>query len=113
MAMLCRHQRGYPVVFTNPTTGEPTTGQILDEVWAKEPEGFPETAPENNGWREGAFVAQLIEWPDGDRSVRITYYLRPEGGGPNTWYFGGQYAPSMSLDYYQSLLKKLHEKNWQ
>jgi hypothetical protein len=61
MAKLTRHPPGYPVVFTNPTTGEPVQGQILEEVWALEPEEFPPVALSNDGWREAAFVAQLIE----------------------------------------------------
>jgi hypothetical protein len=29
------------------------------------------------------------------------------GAGPDTWYFGGQYASSMGLDDYRSLLGKI------
>jgi hypothetical protein len=112
MAKLTKHPPGYPVVFTNPTTGEPVQGQIVDEVWATEPDEFGPVASANDGWREGAFVAQLIEWPDGYRSVRITYYLRPDGTGPDTWYFGGQYSASMGLDEYHSLIGKLQQKHW-
>lgn len=108
MAKLFRHPPGWPVTFTNPTTGEPCQGHIVDEVWAREPDEFLDYAPANDGWREGAFVAQLIEWEDKYRSVRFTYYLRPEGGDSKSWYFGGQYAPSMSLDDYRSLLAKLN-----
>jgi len=112
MAKLQKHPVGYPVTFTNPTTGEPVSGRILDEVWAREPQDFSETAPHDDGWRQGALLAQLIEWPGGYRSVRITYYLRPEGGGPDTWYFGGQYAPSMSLDDFHTIMTKLLQKAW-
>lgn len=112
MAKPTRHSPGHPVVFTNPTTHEPIQGRIVEEVWATEPEDFPPIAPPNDGWREGAFVAQLIEWPGSYQSVRITYYLRPEGGGPDTWHFGGQFAASMSLDEYRSLLGKLQQKRW-
>jgi hypothetical protein len=44
--------------------------------------------------------------------VEIGYYLRPEGGGPNTWYFGGQYAASIGLDEFRCLLNKLQQKRW-
>jgi hypothetical protein len=81
-------------------------------VWAREPEEFGQFAPLNDGWREAAFVAQMIDWGGGYRSVRFTYYLRPEGGGPESWYFGGQYAPSMSLDEYRTLLLKLGAAAW-
>jgi hypothetical protein len=112
MAKLLRHDPGHPVVFTNPETGQPEYGEILDEVWAREPEEFEGEAPSDGGWRQAAFVAQLIKWQNGYRSVRITYYLRPEGGGPGTWYFGGQYSPSMSLDEFRSLMTKLQTKGW-
>ena len=102
------------VTFTNPTSSEPVQGRILEEVWAIEPECFGAEAPHSDGWREPAFVVQLIEWqPDNFRSVRFTYYLRPEGGGPHSWYFGGQYAPSMGLEEYVSLMDKLKNKDWQ
>ena len=83
MGRLQRHPPGCTTVrFTNPTTRQKETGRILAEVWSKEPETFTEAAPENYGWREAAFVAQLIEWANNYRSVRITYYVRPAGAGP-------------------------------
>lgn len=110
---LRKHPVGYPVTFKNPTTKEPFVGLILDEVWAKEPGDFAPTAPtENAGWREGAHVAQLIEWPNGNRSVRITYYLRPEGGDSDSWYFAGQYSSSMPIEDFRSLFDKLEQKDW-
>jgi len=113
MAKLTRHPPGHPVTFTNPTTGDPIQGRIVDEVWAVEPDDFGPLAPDtNDGWREAAFVAQLIEWPEAYRSVRFTYYLRPQGGGSGSWYFGGQYAASMSLEEYRSRLGKLQQKRW-
>lgn len=112
MARLRRHAEGHPVKFRKPGGGQQAAGQILDEVWAREPEEFAERAPANDGWREAAFVAQLIDWGGGYRSVRVTYYLRPEGGGPDGWYFGGQYAASMSMEEYRSLLNRLNAKAW-
>jgi hypothetical protein len=61
MGKLTKHSFGYPVTYTNPTTGERVTGKIIDEAWAIEPEDFGPIAEPNNGWREGAFVAQLLE----------------------------------------------------
>ena len=109
--MLSKHPRGHPVRFRNPTTGEPGVGRIIDEVWAVPPENFSRTAPKNHGWREAAFVAQLVEWY-GTRRVRITYYVRPEGGGLNSWRFAGQYSPFMSLKEFRSLLGGLNRKHW-
>lgn len=112
MSKLEKHRAGWQVKFTNPSTKQVDTGKIVEEVWAREPEDFEETAPANDGWRQAAFVAQLIEWGGGYRSVRITYYLRPERGRPDSWYFGGQYSPSMSVEDFHGLLKKLNERNW-
>ena len=112
MGQLARHPKGYPVSFTNPTTGERTEGCCIDEeVWAIPPEKFPRVAGKSYGWRQAAFVAQLIDWY-GTRRVRFTYYVRPEGGGRNSWKFAGQYSPLMSLKEYRSLLRGLKKKCW-
>ena len=112
MGKLERHPKGYHVTFKNPATGKLVRGQILDEVWAREPENFADTAPSNDGWREGAHVAQFIDWGQGYRSVWIAYYLRPESGGPDTGYFGGQYSSLMSLKDFRALRRKLCKKGW-
>ena len=112
MAKLIKHPAGWRVTFRHPDTKELVVGEIVDEVWAVDPEEFEEHAPENSGWRQAAFVAQLVEWPESGRRVRITYYVRPEGGGPHTWRFGGQYAASMSVEEFRSLVGKLAPKNW-
>jgi len=51
-----------------------------------------------HGWLETAFVAQLAEWSPGvaNRSIRIAYYTRRGGQGPDGWVFA-QFAPSMSV----------------
>jgi hypothetical protein len=112
VATLKRHAPGHPVTFSNPTTKTPVIGHIQDEVWVTEPERFERTAPKNGGWRQAAFLAQLIDWEDGHESVRFTYYLRPEGGGPSSWYFGGQYSPSMSLREFRLLVSKIAKTGW-
>ena len=112
MAELRRHPKGHPVRFKNPTTGEYTEGCcVLEEVWATAPESFKRSAGKNAGWRQPAFLAQLIDWY-GTRRVRVTYYVRPEGGGRNSWKFAGQYSPLMSLKEFRSLLKGLKNKRW-
>jgi len=73
MHRLQRHSAGYPVVLTNPTTRECTQGKILGDVWAKEPEEFSEFTPENNGWIEAAFLAQLIDWKQRCKYSMIFY----------------------------------------
>lgn len=112
MAQLRKHSAGHPVTFKNPSTRQPVIGHILDEVWADDPESFGLVAPASDGWRQAAFVAQLVRWPGNRDRVRFTYYLRPEGGGPNSWYFGGQYAPSMSIAQYRTLIKSLNDRHW-
>jgi hypothetical protein len=112
MAKLRKHEPGHPVRFTNPTTGQKVEGHIVDEVWPVSPEEFSETAPDSEGWREAAFVAQLVDWGADNRRVRFTYYVRSGGEGANSWRFAGQYAPSMSLDEFRVLLRKLSEKTW-
>jgi len=107
-----KHPPGYPVTYTNPTTHERVTGKIIDEVWAIEPERFGPIAEPNDGWREAAFVAQLIKWPHRYKSVRLTYYLRKEGEGEDAWYFGGQYAADMGVKDFRTLLEKLQAKSW-
>jgi hypothetical protein len=112
MAKLRRHSPGHPVNFRNPTTQVPVVGSIVDEVWIQEPDSFAAHASANGGWREAAFVAQLIQWPGNELRVRITYYLRPEHGGADSWYFGGQYAPSMGVEQLKTLIAKLIEAKW-
>lgn len=109
MATLRRHEK---IVFTNPTTKEKAEAKILEEIWAREIEDFSEVAPENKGWRECAFVAQLAEWPEGGQRVRITYWGRNEGTDRDSWRFLGQYAPSMSIEEFRELLRKLNEAHW-
>ncbi len=112
MGALVRHPKGTPVSMANPTTGKLDVGRILAEVWPRAPEDFADTAPVASGWREAAFVAQLIAWLDGSRTVRITYYVRKEGGGPDAWTFGGQDAPIMPIEVYRLMLEQLVDVLW-
>jgi len=98
------------VTFRNPTTGAFETGRVLDQIWATDPEEFSEIAPESGGWREVAHTAQLIEWPEGNKSVRITYWARQSGAGSNSWYFAGQYASSIDLPDFHKFLARLCER---
>ena len=97
--------------FKHPDTGEPLQCQILDRVWIKEPQSFARFAPKKGsyGWRQAAFVVQLIDW-DGHKKVRFTYYLRRPGTG--NFYFGGQFSPVMSIREYRAMMKKLSRKKW-
>ena len=110
---LFRHPPGYQVKFTNPTTRQPVYGRIIDEVWATDPGEFQEYASDDGtGWREAAFLAQLMDWGDNTLRVRITYYVRPAGSDSVAWKFGGQYAPSMSLEECRAIVEGITERNW-
>jgi hypothetical protein len=108
-----RRRKGRTASPRNPETGEKLNCKILDEVWAIEPEAFPRRAPKRGqeGWRQAAFVAELLEW-DGTTRIRITYWQRRPGSRPNDWSFGGQYAPMMRPDEYRALMRKLRCKHW-
>src|SRR5215469_9033958 len=102
---------------TNPKRGErdEVGAEIIDECWLREPEAFAgvaDTELTREGWRESAFVAQLLEWPSGERGVRITYYARPYLGDSTSWRFAGQYAPIVSLQESRDWLHKLQAKIW-
>lgn len=113
MGQLRKHEKGHLVGFTNPTTRRHAFGSLVDEVWAVNPDdpSFQETAPDNEGWRQGAFLAQLVDW-DGEKRVRFTYYVRRAGSGPNDWHYGGQYAASMSVDECRRLVEQIQERGW-
>ena len=73
------------------------------------PEKFGPIAPKNNGWREAAYVTQLIKWY-GKPFVRFTYFVRT--GGTNRWRFAGQYSPFMPLKDFRAMLAGLKKKQW-
>jgi hypothetical protein len=110
MGRLSRHEFA---TFKNPTTGEPETATVLDEIWTIEPERLPEMCPaDDDGWLEGVFAAQLLEWPNGGpRSVRICYWTRRPGRGHDGWVFA-QYAPSMSLEQCRTIVDGIRERGW-
>jgi hypothetical protein len=111
MGRLLKHVSG-TAGFKNPTTGQRVEGHIIDEAWVCEPEEFSEIAPDRgDGWFEGAFVAQLVDWGGGNLRVRFAYYPRRPGRGPKGWVFA-QFAPSMSLEECQILFQKIQEKGW-
>ena len=112
MGRLSKHPRGYATWFKNPRTGQKERGEVIDEVWVRDPEQFEEVAPDDNdGWNQGAFVAQLIEWGPNNRRIRIAYYTRRPGGGPKDWVFA-QFAPSMSLEECGALFRGMQEEGW-
>lgn len=114
MGKLMRHPRGSKVYFKNPTTKESEQGIIVDEIWLPEPESFGEVAESyDQGWLETAFVAQLVEWSPGveNRGMRIIYYTRRGGRGPNAWVFA-QFAPSMTVEDCRYIFQAMQDRGW-
>ena len=112
MGRLQKHPPGHPTGFKNPTTGAKELGEIVDEVWLREPDDFDQVAPDNSGWREAAFLAQRLKYPDGYRAVRITYYVRSTGQGADDWRFAGQYAPTMPEQDFKLFFNKIAAAGW-
>jgi hypothetical protein len=109
MGRLSRHQFAH---FKNPTTHKLETVKVLDEIWTVEPERVPETCPGNeDGWLETVFVAQLIELTNSHRQIRICYFTRRPGLGPDGWRFA-QYAPLMSPDQCRTIVDGIRDRGW-
>jgi len=58
------------------------------------------------------FFAQLVEWGPNNRRIRVGYYTRRPGGGPNDWVFA-QFAPSMSLEECPAVFRGVQERGGQ
>lgn len=109
---LCRHVPNGRVVFKHPQSQTQVTGNVIDEIWAREPEDYPEVSVSaEEGWLESAFAAQLVDWGGGHLRIRFVYYTRRPGRGPADWVFA-QFAPSLSLEDCQALLDKIQQKGW-
>jgi hypothetical protein len=61
-------------------------------------------------------LAQLLEWEDGEWSIRLGYYLKPHGTEDSEYGWGAQTTFIMSIDSIDNLikalasLKKTHER---
>lgn len=109
MGKLARHK---DASFTNPTTGEKEWAKVLDEIWTVQPEDLPEICPgHDDGWLETVFVAQLIGPPNGVRQIRICYWTRRPGLGPDGWVFA-QFAPVMGLQECRHIFDGIRERGW-
>src|SRR5438067_947916 len=107
-----RLSRQTVVSFKNPTDGSTQTARVVDQIWTIEPEQLPEMCPgDEDGWLEGVFVAQLLEWPDAVRTIRIAYWTRRPGRGNDGWVFA-QYAPSMGLEQCRIIFNGIRERGW-
>lgn len=91
-------KKGKTVHFTSPNAvdGTPREGVIIDEVWH---------GPIHDAeWGWYAYTAQIIQWANGEKSARLTYYYQPEGS--KKWIFGGQYSIEESLPEMINFLSK-------
>jgi hypothetical protein len=96
---------GRDVIFSPPVAiGEAPKrkGKIVDEVWT---EVFPDKE-----WGWYVYTSQLIEWADGTKSIRMTYYYQPEGG--KKWLFGGQYSLEDTPSVIHGLIRDTLAKGW-
>jgi hypothetical protein len=61
--------------------GERDTGRIVDEVWVDQAlnESPPRQGSAQTDWGDYSFCAQLIEWHNGQRAIRLAYYRRRVG----------------------------------
>lgn len=95
---------GKPVVFSPPkaVAGMPKRhGTVKAEVWS-------EVFRSEWGWY--AYTSQLIEWADGSRSIRMTYYYHPEEG--KGWRFGGQTSLEDRPDIINGLIRDTLARGW-
>jgi len=97
---------GKPVVFSPPdAVGEADKryGTVIDEVWT-------EVIPDKE-WGWYIYTSQLIEWTDGTRSIRLTYYYQAEGA--KSWRFGGQYSLEDKPSVILNLIRNTLAKKWE
>ncbi|KAB2906814.1 MAG: hypothetical protein F9K30_24385 [Dechloromonas sp.] len=96
---------GNPVVFAPPIAvglSPRRKGVVIDEVWTD--------VLYDKEWGWYAYTAQLIEWADDSRSIRLTYYYHPEGA--KNWRFGGQYSIEDKPEVIHGLIRATLKKGW-
>ncbi len=88
-------------------------GKIIDEVWADEGQRDPPKHEHSdpNCWGDYAFCAQLVEWIDDDRTIRLAYYRLPCGG--SRWRFASQTSIETHPEIIGALFKRtLAKVDW-
>ena len=93
--------------------GNPGKGKIVDEVWVDEVlnASAPKRGAAGSNWGEYSFCAQLIEWNDGVRSIRLAYYRRRVG--ENFWELGSQTTVCAEPELIKRLCElTLAKKSW-
>lgn len=101
-----RH-KGQDVNFTSPVDGTPYTGKVLDFI-----ELDPVGGEEGGEWGWYRYFSELIEWPDGTRSIRLSYWHYHSSAKQWQWNFGGQYSIEDEPSVVNKLLELTLAKNW-
>jgi hypothetical protein len=77
-------------------------GKIVAEVWTK--------VCRDPAWGWYVYTSQLIEWADGSRTIRMTYYYRHDSH--DHWLFGGQHSIEDSPTVIHGLIRATLARNW-
>ena len=91
--------------------GKAGHGVVVDEIWAdpslnRSPPRKP-TGP--NDWGDYSFCAQLIQWEDGEFSIRLAYYRRRTG--EDFWEYASQTTVNSDWRTIKSLLTRALSKD--
>lgn len=87
--------------------GKESRGTITDEVWADENINGSEPHPhpcDSGCWGDYSFCSQLIQWEDGEPTIRLAYYRRR--CGEDYW----EYASQTTVNGDQKTIKALLER---
>ena len=93
--------------------GHGYSGTIIDEVWADPNLNTkpPKRRESPEDWGDYSFCAQLIQWDNGEHSIRLAYYRR--SAGQNRWRFGAQFTVDTGWRTIKALLRgTLAKENW-
>jgi hypothetical protein len=95
--------------------GEGISGKVIGEVWATPEINFAPIHhnPCENGehcWGNYSHCSQLIEWADGSRSIRFTYFRRR--CRDSWWEPGGQHTFSESPEALKFIMEETLKQNW-
>jgi hypothetical protein len=97
------HQRG----------GKPTTGVIIDEVWANPSINSQplQALADPHHWGDYSFASQLIKWDDGTYAIRLVYFRRR--AGEDHWEYASQTTVSSDTATIKLLLERtLARRGW-
>jgi hypothetical protein len=101
-----KSKKGSRVIFKPPkgagTQVSPRKGEIIDEIWSD--------VYLDQDWGHYIYTSQLIQWDNGNKSIRLTYYYCPNG--KDRWIFGGQFSIEDKPEIINKLLSETLKKDW-